>query len=488
VKNAQIEFESDSRYRQIYKWSTRSDAVGGFVWDSSPNEPFTVSVWTYGFEQTNVTVHPGNDEQVITLVRLPDEEPVLVRGSVVDAGRHEPLKGAEVYLKETSTGEIPFHHVADVKEGGFSFKLDNRKPSYQIEVRMQGYEPARSAMFTLDEPLSQFVFALKKADEITGIIISPEGKPVANAEVALCSPEKGAILGKRKFLFIEQSEIVRTDANGRFVHKPEAEAHGIYSVHDTGYAEVRLKEWVNGGQLKLKPWARMEGTMMLGGQVATNKELWVNAAFWHGIEQTISLYDFTTRTDEQGRFAFDDLPPMEVRLSWLKSVGARVGAASHPVLVRLEPGKTTQMQYALEGATVTGKLVWNGEEQIDWISQVRGSLGPRLALRPWENTPGYREADAEGKKRIEYEFLFTEAGRDWMRQQRSPAVQIYRDGTFEIPYTAPGRYTLNLWCSEKSGPIAGLPGKVIARLQQEITIPDGAEKFDVGEVLVQATF
>jgi len=67
-------------------------------------------------------------------------------------------------------------------------------------------------------------------------------------------------------------------------------------------------------------------------------------------------------------------------------------------------------------------------------------------------------------------------------------LYVNSDATFEILYVPPGRYTLNLMCSEKSGKFPGLPGKQIAAIRQDITVPAGTEKLDLSNVLILPTF
>jgi hypothetical protein len=483
IRNAEIEFEKNLRWERIFDWQTRSDEFGNFFWDSSPNEPFNVSVFASGYVATNALMKPGNDEQTITLTSLPDREPVMIRGVVVDSASGRALDGAEIYLSDSQYGQSPPHRVAETKGGEFSLKLDQREASYQIEVRHQGYEPARSKPFRITEPVDPFRFSLAQGGDIAGVVLSPEGTPVAGAEVALCTQEKQATLGKKKkFLFTDQSAIARTDADGKFTHQRLVGAHHLYAVHELGYAEVRLKDWTD-GVLKLQPWARLEGRLTAGGQPIPGEQIFLEPAFFHGIEQLIHFYGITAETDSQGQFVIDDLPPIEVRVSWMRRL-ANSTSSSNPVTIALLPGQTARLDYAIGGLTVTGKLLWAGEGKVDWSTQARGSLQAQRRQKPWEQTPGYAQATPEQRQEIEFEFPYTEAGREHMRRQRFVPLSIEADGRFTATFVEPGEYSLWLSVSEKSQPNQ-LPGRVLATLRREGIAINAAETFDLGEIRIE---
>jgi RNA polymerase sigma factor (sigma-70 family) len=483
IRNAEVEFEQNARFERIYNWHTRTDDSGNFFWDSSPNDPFKASISASGYSSTNVSLTPGNDLQIITLTSLPQQQPVVIRGMVVDSGSGRGLDKAEIYLFDSTFGQSPAHRVAETKQGEFSFTLENREASYQLEVRQQGYEPAQSKSFDIKTPVEPFKFTLNKAGDIAGLVLSPEGQPVADAEVALCTQEKRAILGKKKFLFTDESAIVRTDADGQFTHRRRLGAHHLYAVHELGYAETRLKDFSNNGVLQLQPWARLEGQLTAGGKLMGGQDIFLEPAFFHGLEQLITFYGVGGQTDSQGRFVIEDLAPIEVRVSWMRQI-ANGKISSHPVTIELRPGQTAHLDYSITGMTVTGRLVWTGENALDWPAQAHGTLQVKRALKPWEQMPGYSEASPEQKQAIEFEFPYTEAGHEHMRHQGGSPLSIEADGHFTAAFIPPGEYMLWIFVREKSSP-NGMPGKGLATLRRDLSIPESGGSFDAGEIRIE---
>jgi RNA polymerase sigma factor (sigma-70 family) len=126
------------------------------------------------------------DDSDQTSNRSPEEEPgVLVRGRVVDAeGR--PIPGAEIGAATLEMGMIPRDEqkVVSDEKGEFEVRV---KPGE--DVRLEGSKEGfgltrvveKSTPALADEPVE---IVLQAASRIQGIVLGPDGRPVAGARVA----------------------------------------------------------------------------------------------------------------------------------------------------------------------------------------------------------------------------------------------------------------------------------------------------------------
>jgi hypothetical protein len=464
LPGTEVELTQDSHYQTPYKWSTRADEFGDFHWDSSPNEDVSLQIYAYGFHRTNVTVHPGNDLQIIVLSRDVERRIIKIPLRVIDAETKKPLDGAEIYAGEWhASGGVPLHPIGKTKAGEFIFKLDNPESSYQVEVQLAGYLPVRSARFhTVDAP-KNLEFALTKGVPISGTIISPGGTPVPNAEIAICTDEKGAILGQRQFLFTDQAIIVHSDEKGYFMHPAILGAHALCVVHESGFAWLELKNSETGGPIQLQPWGRIAGRITVNGEIAKNAEIGLYRLPQNGNQRGLTIYDFATRSDQNGNFTFENVPPIEVNVAWmLPSPGGKSYSHAAPVLV--EPGKTTEFAFDIIGRTLRGRFTHAFEIPTNSTT--------------WASLETKRIPVAKNGA-----FSQSREGRALQRRQQSFAVQIHDGGSFEIPAVPPGDYLLHLDIREKTK--EGLPtNHLIGLCARNVAVPPGGGDLDLGEIAI----
>jgi hypothetical protein len=151
----------------------------------------------------------------------------------------------------------------------------------------------------------------------------------------------------------------KTDERGKFALPKRKELYRVLVAHKTGVASMSHEELVNaGGRIVLQPWSRIEGTFTLDGKPQADKliKLYVDTISWSyssGGPRVTTEYE--TKTDDQGHFVFDGVPPLPGRAHhWDNGLG-------HGARYTCEPGVTAQVHIG-QGRTVTGQLVGRGEE------------------------------------------------------------------------------------------------------------------------------
>jgi protocatechuate 3,4-dioxygenase beta subunit len=482
VAGAEVNPGQDGSYRKFYRWTAKSDAKGLVSWDSSPNEPLELTVFAYGIGYTNFVVKPGETLQTFTLVSKTEIHQYTIALRAIDNETKQMIPHATLHVEEHNAGGgvSPFQGAREGNNGVFKFVSSDPQARYVFEIRAAGYRPARSQLIHLAET-PELDLVLEKGEAIEGTVLGPSGEPVSGASVALCSEEKGAILSTdQRFLFTDQSAVVSTDANGKFKHEPLTGAHTIYVIHQSGFAAIRLDKSQSGTTISLQPWGRIEGVAQFNGAVAGNMELGLMTHNPNGNERSLMLYTFQTMTDSQGRFVFENVPPMELKLSWMRPI-SRGKSYSHSMTIDVQSGATTPVIYAPEGGLVRGRFVFEDDSTIDWSTHARlVHFGVKM------ETPSYEQFrhDPVLAKKAYNDFWQSDEGRAWTRKQRNYAPEVRPDGTFEIPAVPPGEYVLHIQLQEKSE--TRIPfGKTIGTAEKSVTIPEGQTEFNLGDIVVK---
>ncbi|MGD8501664.1 MAG: M56 family metallopeptidase, partial [Phycisphaerales bacterium] len=207
--------------------------------------------------------------------------PVFV-GAVVDAESEEPITDFTLTcgIQSSAFGEKlswSRHYKNEVTSEDGTFSRTWR--GYHItlpfdgacclRVEAKGYIPGMALPLRLGEKYEPCVVRLTKAEPaelLRGTVIDQEGNPAVEAQVGWVAPKRFAFIKNGKFDisgFSDQAEpIVKADSNGIFELPPSREQGLIVAVHKSGYASAGSKDFKNGSQIQLTPWARIEGTVV----------------------------------------------------------------------------------------------------------------------------------------------------------------------------------------------------------------------------------
>src|SRR5579872_28837 len=178
----------------------------------------------------------------------------------------------------------------------FSVQFSESAPdSYRKSIR-------RPLMRRFLLPLLAFLLSLPAHATITGVVVNPDGQPVAGAKVSLCAPE--TIDGRRERLMSKTPArpslaTTTTDKNGAF-HFDSPKDHPVIDVQveASGFAPdtVRLQSDDDAGAIPLVTAPMRQGTIMANGKpVAGATVVWIgNSA------------DSVSTTDAQGHYTAPD--------------------------------------------------------------------------------------------------------------------------------------------------------------------------------------
>ena len=188
---------------------------------------------------------------------------------------------------------------------------------------------------------------------------------------------------------------------------------------------------------------------------------------------------YQVTTDENGRFAFPQVPPGKHRLTRLAPLkgGPATGWSLEPLQeVEIRPGETTQVTIGGSSHHVAARLRWPQELNRDPSWKVSASLRTPLP-RPPENAVGNAQALAAWQALPEVQAALTN-----MRHfplEKTP-TELSRRRLFQRENTC---FLSQLFDS----PTAAGPVKMHARAEASVTVPSDPPSgtVDLGEVLLK---
>ncbi len=308
-----------------------------------------------------------------------------------------------------------------------------RAPDVTIEVRP--YEPPRSEAprQSADSPPRAAAPAARGAMEFT--LVGPDGRPIPDAEVALCSL-RGPVQIRRGKLSDPEAVRRTTGPEGRATF-PRPGARGVLvAIHDRGISVEPILPDTAAIRAVLDPWGRVEGTLLWGTEPGAGEPIGLTSLrplgpkpFAPDAPPEIEFYD-EAATDAAGRFAFERVAPGgPVQLS--RFVDGYLAAYDH---VEVEPGSTARATIGGVGPPVVGRVELTPE-----LAKVSGDLRKikvGITLRP-PSVSGPQDAVQE-QYRLHRAFLDSDRGRLHLRKD----IPLDDDGAFRVEGLPPQQYVI----------------------------------------------
>lgn len=215
------------------------------------------------------------------------------------------------------------------------------------------YEPAFLRSYLLDhEALPNPIVV----PPVRGVVLDPDGKPVAGARMVSHTPRHWVNLGSDLSLKPHNSGgVKKSRADGTFGLPQRTEAYRVLVVHESGVANVSHEELINAdGKITLQKWATVSGTLTLEGEPQPDERivLYFNTLPWsysRGGPRLTTTYQ--TKTDARGKFFFDRVPP----LGGMAHNITRSGMLTRGTEFQCISGNETKIELGL-GTTFRGKL------------------------------------------------------------------------------------------------------------------------------------
>jgi RNA polymerase sigma factor (sigma-70 family) len=324
--------------------------------------------------------------------------------------------------------------------------------------------------------------AAQAADSEYGILKTPDGKPLPNADVYLSTASVAVPVYAAP---PPKVAITRTGADGQFSFPLAPENRAVIVVHEKGYGQITVAELVKRHELTLQPWGRVEGTLREGSTPLAGETIHLSrAAYGSEIERRAfrTDHDTTTQTDAAGHYVFPRVAPGNAWISWLTDRRQRAGSTNkYDVQTRyvdIQSGQSHITDIGGRGRPIIGRAVL-----AESAPQVRhfGVLHPKT--NEMRRPPNWPELSTEEKTAFTVAWEKSPEGKLYKHQQCVIRFRPAEDGTFIVPDVPAGEY--RLWLGGWDAPTA--PMMQISRGDLLVTVPEmpggrSDEPLDVGEI------
>jgi hypothetical protein len=445
-----------------------------------------------------------------------------ITGSVVDAESGEKIGAFVTTEGRLNAGGYDwfFTRAHRHQNGEFTTYATAAPNAPVLIVQADNHLPWISGPITTE---TNFNVKLAQGVQAKGVVRKPEGQVATNITVYLASPYGHTRI--ENFGVENTAPKVTTNARGEFTFPPQADAVAVMVYDAAGFAETPIDELLKTGEVQLKPLARVEGNLRIGPAAGTNEVIHLSTApapyHWYPLELPAYSITLTTRTDTNGNFTFERVPPTWMEIAHSPTVtietasGATLPAAAPAGAFRLtqtqrihpKPGETMRVTIGGRGRTVIGRVeLEGGEGQIDW----RGSPqtmelvvmhdGPSDAAMKSltekllkTQRPGATKAERDAAEKAYNDerrafsqatrkFFSTETGMAALMASRRYFLQFDSEGAFRIEDVPPGKYRITGLLANNNPAAFSFARKFLGQIDAEVAVREGSAPFDVGVI------
>jgi RNA polymerase sigma factor (sigma-70 family) len=292
-----------------------------------------------------------------------------------------------------------------------------------------------------------------------GVLKAPDGRPLAGAQVYLSTvDEKVPVYSEPSGQIV--STVTASDGQFSFPDHPANRA--VIVLNDAGYGQATVVELSAQRELRLRPWARVEGILREGTEPQANQTIHLSRTRFGSKSQEQAYrttHDTTTRTDANGHYVFPRVAPGDTWISWRKD--------GYDVQYRyfdLKPGQSLGADIGGRGQSVTGRAVLvDSDEPVKFY----GSVWPKT-LHQMRRPPNWSQMSPEEQEALTAGWERTPDAKIY-NQERCPIdFRLAADGTFTVPDLPPGEYRLVV-ASWTGAPVKS---RMVSRGQRQILIRD----------------
>lgn len=364
-----------------------TDAEGRWKGKWIPKEQLTFHFTKPGFLHVVEAVAPGGQEQTITMKR---DKGWTVVGRVVDHETKTPVTRFEivegsVWGDEMARGGKHAHwsdrRLVEDDRGEYHATCGYVSAEHPVvRIEADGYFPSETRHLTANERRATFDVELTKGQNISGVVQSPDGKPLDGAVVALATTARGLhmIDNFPATSMAGQPALMGTGPDGRFSFLPQREPCILLALHEHGYA------WAEGGvglkEIRVQPWARLIGTVRVGNRPIAedtvsldslsvalprpnrrNRLSAKDAGVWKNIFGHRLSMNYSAKTDAKGQYVFDRVPAGKAtlyrHLTLTQEGSTTTYAGTQTTPIELVQGQTLKIDLGGNGRPVAGRVV-----------------------------------------------------------------------------------------------------------------------------------
>lgn len=484
VEGARVRVDQWQGTTDLVNFSAVTDELGAFVWNGAASGQVTFYATKTNYSNSRASFSGTMDNITITMTR-----PAGIYGRVYDAETKEPIDSFIIVPgRKYSSNEkrINWDRSESLRGTGGEYALRLSSYYFQPEARVlveaPGYEPQISRPFNGVDGYTND-FALKRGKGPSGIVLLPNGSPAAGATLVIIEKgESGYMSAEGQLRANGATDMVRSDAKGRFEFPAKLEPQKIFASHDEGFGEVKVSELASTGKVALQKWGRIKGVNRVGER--TNDavvRLTSNYEYVYDPEDgrgTGFSFSFKAEPAADGSFIFEKVPPGEHRVALeYRFKDDRYGDAawSHGFFVDVKPGLTAEANLGGTGRCVVGRVNLKGGDHsdVDWARDVHRLI---LMLPPLAGQPNAGRVTLNGNEgfsvltRMNGPAVDPQLAKERQRAERTYVLLFDTNGNFHADNIPPGKYQLMVNVTDPEDEVYNR--RSIGAMNMDITVPD----------------
>jgi peroxiredoxin len=457
------------------------------VWESASSNEVQLDVGKPGYQWLRGYRLVASDKEVVITLRKPPR----VYGTVVDAQSGKSIEKFRVLNGFKPNERYPItwdeHEAREAVNGQYEITFGDTQPMRAVRIEAAGYLPQVSRIIKGDEGNVQFDVKLKKGTGPAGIVKMPDGTPAVGAQLMLCTPFSQIPFRDGKIVERAQNSayVVSSGEDGKFEFWPQLETFLIVAVHDGGFAKVSQEEFEKSAQIRLAPWGKVEGKLLIGSKPAAGHMIYLSHDRPHDETAPRFFAQYDGISDKEGNFVFDRVIPGDIQLTATMTPWNGTPTSSSNTLrsdATVRPGETVKVQLGGLGRPVVGRVNLPADLASKGWTVARAAFSTK---QPETKYPqGWDNFTDEQQQEFWNKLSETAEWKKLQRKMRDYRLTIEKDGSFRINDVLPGTYVLDASIADAPSGKASW-GLLAASVNKEITvgeIPGGKtdEPLDVG--------
>jgi hypothetical protein len=188
------------------------------------------------------------------------------------------------------------------------------------------------------------VVRLKSGRGPRGLVVQPNGKPAVGAHIVFAAAREQFSLGDNGELnsYGLKEWVQTTDAAGKFSFKPRTDGALLFVEHRSGWAGVDAEDFTRERTIDLQPWAVMSGRLVTTNGTPVANEKMALTMDLAGEAPYVNIQE-RPRTDANGRFIFQRVPPGKLQLHRLVPAGPNSHSYQLQTPVYNKPGASNHI-------------------------------------------------------------------------------------------------------------------------------------------------
>ena len=265
------------RSRRSLKWEVHTDADGKFESDNAPPDAMQCDILVNGYLSIRrFVIQPQAEPYEIVVHPIP-----TVTGKVTDAETGKPIEKFSVIPGIVWEGRQDTYWERDgamqFTAGKYETRYSEPRPQVALMVEAEGYQPAYSEPFKLDQDTRTIDFKLSKGGPpFGGVVIDSDGHPVEGVDIAMLGAGSqisfsDGLIDRRQN---RNSPHATTDKEGKFKLANMDPPYVVIATHaKAGYAEIFTDQTTDNFEVQLLPWGRIEGQLTIGDKPAADQPI-----------------------------------------------------------------------------------------------------------------------------------------------------------------------------------------------------------------------